>query len=142
VFVDPQTALVRSQSCLVADHCEFPQVPDDQPTVTAPTYLSLQTPGADNTGELFRAIARYEPDIDELVVADAGVECYPSEPAYVSKQDASHPAGWVITVVYNGSHHQSEVWIYDSDRFTDEPICRLRLPEVVPHSFHGTWRGA
>jgi all-trans-8'-apo-beta-carotenal 15,15'-oxygenase len=138
--VAPQTAQVRTQTCLVADYCEFPQVPTDQPAVTAPTYFSLQLPDEDNTGELFRAIARYEPDIDHLTVAQAGIDRYPSEPIYVPKCDAEPPSGWVLTVVYDGAKHQSEVWIYDSDRFAELPVCRLSLPGVVPHSFHGTWQ--
>ncbi|MGD1932173.1 MAG: carotenoid oxygenase family protein [Leptolyngbyaceae cyanobacterium] len=140
VCVDPQTAVVRAQTCLVEDYCEFPQVPTDQPVVTAPTYLSLQTPGHDNTGELFRAIARFEPDTAKLTIAEAGKERYPSEPIYVPKGDQAKPAGWVLSVVYDGAAHQSEVWIYDSDRLAAEPVCRLALPSVIPHSFHGTWR--
>lgn len=140
VCVDPQTALVRTQECLVAEHCEFPYIPTDQATAAAPTYLSLHPPDEDNTGELFRAIARYEPDIDQLTIAKAGINCYPSEPVYVPKRGTALPAGWILTVVYNGDHHQSELWVYDSDRFTADPICRLRLPSVIPHSFHGTWQ--
>lgn len=140
VYVNPQTALVRSQTPLVEAHCEFPQVAEDQPVVTAPTFLSIQPPGRDNTGELFRAIARFDPDTAQLTVAEAGLERYPSEPIYVPKHASEQPSGWVLSVVYDGSTDQSEVWIYDSDRLTDAPVCRLQLPEVVPHSFHGAWR--
>lgn len=140
VCVDPQTAIVRTQTCLIADHCEFPHIPEDQPTVTAPSYLSIQTPGRDNTGELFRAIARFDPDTAKLTVAEAGLEHYPSEPIYVPKQTSDTPSGWVLSVVYDGAANQSELWIYDSDRLTEAPVCRLHLPEVVPHSFHGTWQ--
>jgi all-trans-8'-apo-beta-carotenal 15,15'-oxygenase len=140
ICVEPQTARVRSQTCLIADPCEFPHIADDQPTVLAPTYLSIQPPSQDNEGELFRAIARFDPDIETLTVAEAGPDCYPSEPIYVPKQDGDAPAGWVLSVVYDGAAHQSELWIYDSDRLTEAPVCRLHLPEVVPHSFHGTWR--
>ncbi|MGF1458735.1 MAG: carotenoid oxygenase family protein [Leptolyngbyaceae cyanobacterium] len=138
--IEPQTATIRSQTCLVNGHCEFPCVPDNQPTVTAPTYLSIQPPGQDNTGEMFRAIARFEPDTDNLVVAEAGPAQYPSEPIYVARHHRETPSGWILTVVYDGAAHQSELWIYDSDRFTQGPICRLQLPQVVPHSFHGTWQ--
>jgi len=140
VYVDPQTALVRTQTPLIEAHCEFPHVAEDQPMVTAPTFLSIQSPGQDNTGELFRAIARFDPDTEQLTVAEAGLERYPSEPIYVPKRDSDTPAGWVLSVVYDGSAHQSEVWIYDSDRFAAGSVCRLQLPEVVPHSFHGTWQ--
>jgi len=115
-------------------------MPTSQATAIAPTYLSIQPPGQDNTGELFSAIARFDPDTADLTVAEAGTDCYPAEPIYVPKGDA--PGGWVLTVVYDGGAHQSEVWIYDSDRLTAGPVCRLRLPSVVPHSFHGTWQPA
>jgi len=75
-----------------------------------------------------------------LTIAKAGLERYPSEPIYVPKRDSDTPAGWVLSVVYDGTAHQSELWIYDSDRFTAGSVCRLQLPEVVPHSFHGTWQ--
>lgn len=140
VFVNPQTAVVQAQTCLIEDHCEFPNVPQDQPTVMAPTYVSIQTPGQDNTGELFRSIARFDPDTAKLTVAEAGTERYPSEPIYVAKGDTHNLSGWVLTVVYDGAAHQSELWIYDSDHLTDAPVCRLQLPSVVPHSFHGTWQ--
>lgn len=140
VCVEPQTARVRSQTCLIEDHCEFPHIAEDQPTVMAPTYLSIQTPGEDNMGELFRAIARFDPDTEKLTIADAGLERYPSEPIYVPKQAGDVPSGWVLSVVYDGAADQSELWIYDSDRLAEPPVCRLHLPQVVPHSFHGTWR--
>ena len=142
LIINPQQATVRSQTCLVADHCEFPQVPSDQPVAIAPTYLVIHPPGEDNGGELFRAIARFDPDTAHLTVATAGANCYPSEPIYVPKTDPTTAGGWLLTVVYDGVAHQSEVWIYDSDRLTAGPVCRLALPGVVPHSFHGTWQPA
>jgi carotenoid cleavage dioxygenase-like enzyme len=48
----------------------------------------------------------------------------------------------VLTVVYNGHDHRSEVWVYQGDALEAGPICRLELPEVVPPSFHGTWMAA
>ncbi len=143
----PQTAQVKSQICLVQHFCEFPVIPavgeDNRAIAAAPTYLSIHAPTQDPQGELFRAIARFDPVTADLTVAEAGDTCYPSEPIFVTKQaqpDAT--AGWVLTVVYNGDAHQSEVWIYDSDRLTDAPVCRLLLPSVIPPSFHGTWKPA
>ena len=140
VCIAPQTAQVRSQTCLVEHHCEFPVVPlvsGDEAIAAAPTYLTLHAPTQDATGELFRAIAGFHPDTAHLDIAIAGDDCYPSEPIFVG-----HPSGrggWVLTVVYNGGENQSEVWIYDSDRLADGALCRLQLPGIVPPSFHGTW---
>lgn len=139
ICLDPQTARVRAQTCLVAQHCEFPNVSANQPLAAAPTYLSIHLPGKENTGEIFGAIARFDPDTAKLTTADAGADCYPSEPIYVP-QGATTSEGWILTVVYDGSQHQSELWIYASDRLTDDPVCQLQLPSVIPPSFHGTWQ--
>ncbi|WP_017654720.1 carotenoid oxygenase family protein [Fortiea contorta] len=66
---------------------------------------------------------------------------YPSEPQ--PAQDAQNPEqSWVITVVYDGNSHSSEVWVFDSDRLDDEPVGKLRLPSPIPPGFHGTWKPA
>lgn len=137
VCLDPATARVRTQTCLVEQHCEFPQVAADGPTALAPTYLSIHTAEHDTTGELFGAIARFNPDTGTLTLADTPAGYYPAEPIYVPKREST--AGWVLTVVYNGQAHQSELWMYDSDHLADGPICQLLLPGPVPHSFHGVW---
>ena len=144
ICLDPQTARVRAQTCLVGHHCEFPQVPEDCPIAAAPTYLSIHAPGEASAAELFGAIARFDPDTAKLTVADVGIGCYPSEPIYVSRGHAVSngptPEGWLLTVVYDGNCHASELWIHESNRLTDEPVCRLQLPSVIPPSFHGTWQ--
>jgi carotenoid cleavage dioxygenase-like enzyme len=139
--LNPQTAAIRDQVCLVSQSCEFPVVPPTADLETAPTYLSIHTPGADTTGDMFGAIARFDPQTDRLTVADAGTQRYPSEPVFAPHPD--HPErGWILTVVYDGAQHSSELWIYDSEALGAEPMCRLSLPSVIPHSFHGVWQGA
>jgi carotenoid cleavage dioxygenase-like enzyme len=71
-------------------------------------------------------------------VADAGEGFYPSEPIPVANP-TNPEQPWVITVVYDGHHHRSEVWVYEGHDLEKGPICRLELPEVVAHSFHGIW---
>jgi carotenoid cleavage dioxygenase-like enzyme len=48
----------------------------------------------------------------------------------------------VLTVIYDGNTETSEVVVFDSDRLNEEPVCRLVLPAVIPHSFHGKWNPA
>ena len=50
--------------------------------------------------------------------------------------------GWLLTVIYDGNTHSSEVWVFASDALNQEPVCKLGLPSVIPHSFHGTWKPA
>ncbi len=140
VRLDPQTGKVISNSQLLDKHCEFPVI--NQLKVGKPwryTYLSCHREGVKENQELLTAIAQFDRQENKLVVADMGAKMYPSEPIYVPHPNAPN-IGWILTVVYDGNNHSSEVRIYQSDCLDTEPICRLQLPEVIPHSFHGTWR--
>ncbi|NER82426.1 MAG: hypothetical protein F6K42_23255 [Leptolyngbya sp. SIO1D8] len=139
ICLDPQTARIRAQTCLVEHHCEFPYIQGDKSVAAAPTYLSIHTPGKEHIGEAFGAIAQFDPETAALTIADIEAGCYPSEPIYVANPEATGN-GWVMTVVYDGNFHQSELWIYESAHLMEEPVCRLQLPKIIPHSFHGTWK--
>ncbi|WP_445240346.1 carotenoid oxygenase family protein [Microcoleus vaginatus] len=54
----------------------------------------------------------------------------------------SRDKGWIVTVIYDGNSDSSEVWIFDSDGLSREPVCKLELPGVIPLGFHGTWKSA
>lgn len=137
---DPQTGKVLNNVPLVERSCEFPVIsPQTLGESHGETYLSVHRDDADPQKELFGAIGCYHHQTATLTVADAGENRYPSEPIYAPDQDPSHP-GWLLTVVYDGNQDQSEVWIYQRQQLTAEPVCRLGLPKVIPHSFHGTWK--
>jgi carotenoid cleavage dioxygenase-like enzyme len=140
VRLNPQTAKAIEMAQLCDRGCEFPVVPPRQVGQSwRYTYLSMHRDGVDISGELLSTIARFDRQTGELVIADLGENCYPSEPIYVRDRD-NPDLGLILTVVYDGNNQTSEVWIYKSDRLEEEPICRLKLPSIVSHSFHGTWK--
>ncbi len=131
LIIDPQRQRVVSNTCVVDRGCEFPV----STTVGQPgryTYLSVQKLGGNMTQELLGDIARYDYQTNSLTSTNLAPHIYPSEPTWV--QD------WVLSTVYDGQQHQSEVWIWHGDQLPDEPLCRLQLPVVIPMGFHGTWR--
>jgi carotenoid cleavage dioxygenase-like enzyme len=142
VHLNPQTGKVITTQEVVNRKCEFPVVQHSQ--VGQPwryTYISLLSKNGDIEKDLFGAIARFDYKTETLTEADLGENRYPSEPIHA--QDKENPEqGWLITVVYDGNSDSSEVWVFDSDRLDDEPVCKLGLPSVIPHSFHGTWKPA
>ncbi len=142
VRLDPQTGRLIGEEPLSDRTCEFPGVrPDKVGRDWRRTYLSVHRDGTVPGSELLGAIACFDRQTQHLTVADPGPDCYPSEPIFVP--DPQNPTtGWLLTVVYDGRNRRSEIWIYAGDRLTAGPVCRLGLPEVVPHSFHGTWRPA
>ncbi len=140
--LDAKTGKVIANQQILNHSCEFPVVnPQEVGQPHRYTYLSTHSGTVDATAEIFTAIARYDTQTGTLVEANLGENRYPSEPIYAP--DADNPnQGWILTVVYDGNTNTSEVWIYAADRLADAPVCRLALPSVVPHSFHGTWQPA
>jgi carotenoid cleavage dioxygenase-like enzyme len=138
VHLNISTGRVATQQ-LLDRHCEFPIVPSQQVGQTSrQTYLSVHRQGVDISQELLSAIARFDHQTDTLTTADLG-DRYPTEPIYTP--DSINPdRGWVITVVYDGNKDAIEVWVFDSDRLDESPVCKLGLPSVVPIGFHGTWK--
>jgi carotenoid cleavage dioxygenase-like enzyme len=141
IRLDPILGKVIEMNRLLDRDCEFPIV--KQAEVGQPwryTYLSVHRPGDSSLG-MFGAIARVDQQTGALMQADLGGNRYPTEPIYAPDAYNSDQ-GWIVTVVYDGNTDTSEVWVFDSDRLDDAPVCRLALPEVIPLGFHGTWRSA
>ncbi|MCF2149823.1 carotenoid oxygenase family protein [Desmonostoc muscorum LEGE 12446] len=142
VHLNPQTAKVTATQEVINRVCEFPVVQRSQ--VGQPwryTYVALRPERIKTGKEWLSAIARFDYKTETLTEVDLGENLYSSEPIHA--QDSQNPEqGWVLIVVYDGNSHSSEVWIFDSDRLDAEPVCKLGLPSVIPHSFHGTWNPA
>ena len=63
-----------------------------------------------------------------------------SEPIFVPKPNAeSEDAGWVLTLVYDGSKHSSTLAILDAENIAGEAIALLHLKHHVPYGLHGSW---
>ncbi|WP_310427936.1 carotenoid oxygenase family protein [Chamaesiphon sp. VAR_48_metabat_135_sub] len=139
VRLDPKTAKIVSMQEVLDRSSEFPVVsPQSIGRSWRHTYLALQRKSAGDS-EFFGAIGCFDYETGTLTEADLGENMYTVEPLYIP--DALNPdRGWIMTVVYDGNNDRSEVWIFDFDRLTEAPICRLALPGVIPFSFHGTWR--
>jgi len=142
VHLTPTSGKITAIKEILDRHCEFPVVPQQiVGQASRYTYLSVQRQGVDSSQELFGAIGRFDHQTDTLTTSDLGENHYPAEPIYVPNAVNSDQA-WIVTVVYDGNTDTSEVWVFDCDRLDEEPVCRLGLPSVIPHSFHGTWKPA
>lgn len=142
ITLEPQAGMVKTIEQVLDRDCEFPIVPQHLlGKASRYTYLSVHRQGVDTSGEMYGAIARYDHQTENITIADMGENRYPMEPIYAPNPE-NPDQGWIVTVVYDGNSDQSEVVVFDSDRLDESPICRLRLPSVVPLGFHGTWRQA
>ena len=65
---------------------------------------------------------------------------YVSEPIFVPKPNAeSEDAGWVLTLVYDGSKHRSTLAILDGENLAGDAIALLHLKHHIPYGLHGSW---
>ena len=137
--IEPQTAKVIDNRQILDAAGEFPLVsPAKIGQNWRYTYLSVQSNNSRVGEELYNAIACFDRETGNMALADLGDNIYPSEPILVPTKSNSEK-GWLLTVVFNGNTDSSEVRIYHSD-LSQPPVCRLALPAVIPHSFHGTWK--
>ena len=141
LVIDPSVGKLVNSEQLCDRSCEFPLVKSSQVGKEwRYTYLAVHKLGTILSQEIVGTIGRFDRHTSTLTTADLDSHLYPTEPIHVvDKFDASK--GWIVTVIYDGERHQSEVWIYDCDKLDESPVCRLGLPSVVPMSFHGTWNG-
>ena len=64
----------------------------------------------------------------------------PGEAVFVpADSTVDERAGWYLTYVYDPVREGSDLVILDASDITAEPVARVRLPQRVPHGFHGNW---
>ena len=105
------------------------------------TYLTIHRQKTNIAKERYNAIACFDYSTNTLIEADLGDNRYPSEAILVSNGDDPEQ-GWVLTVVYDANSHSSQIYIFDSERLSEEPVCILELPTVIPLGFHGIWNSS
>lgn len=81
-------------------------------------------------------LVRY--DLDRATAEEHRFAGEPGEAVYVPS-GTGELAGWYLAYVYDPARNGSDLVIIDASDFTGEPVARVRLPQRVPHGFHGNW---
>ena len=65
---------------------------------------------------------------------------YVSEPIFVPKPNGTkEDAGWILTLVYDGSQHRSDLVILDGENMQGDAVAKLHLKHHIPYGLHGSW---
>lgn len=64
---------------------------------------------------------------------------YHSNEAFFVPGDQGEGEGWLLTYVYDHVNDTSELVILDALGLERGPLARIRMPQRVPHGFHGVW---
>ncbi len=101
-------------------------------------YVYLMSAAAQATDWFAHTITKLDLITGESEEWDAGTCGFPSEALFVPKRDGkTEDAGWLLSMVYDGTSHRSSVVILDAENVARGPVARLHLKQHIPHSFHG-----
>lgn len=120
--------------------CEFPT---HHPEYVGREYRYLYIGSVTNdTGRNapLQAIMKLDLETEARQLHSFAPKGYVSEPIFVPKPNASQEdAGWILTLVYDGSKHRSTLAILDAANLAGEAIALLHLKHHVPYGLHGSW---
>ena len=131
---------VERQMLLESRCCEFPT---HNPNKVGREYRYLYI-GAipEDTGlnAPLQAILKLDLETGERQTHSFAPTGYVSEPIFVPKPNATtEDAGWVMTLVYDGSKHRSSLAILDGENLEGDAIALLHLKHHIPYGLHGSW---
>jgi all-trans-8'-apo-beta-carotenal 15,15'-oxygenase len=117
--------------------CEFPYV-HPQKVGQSYRYLFMGTAHQPRGNAPLQAILKYDWETQERKVWSAAPSGFISEPIFVPQPNSdAEDDGWVLTLVYNGAKHRSELVILDGKTLAES--ARLALKYHIPYGLHGSW---
>ena len=113
---------------------EFPRIDDRLAGMRARYSVSVGDNG----------LVRYDLDTGSAVEHRFGTEESPVQPGEAvfvpsTAGSADESSGWYLGYVYDPARDGSDLVIIDASDFSGDPVARIKLPQRVPHGFHGNW---
>jgi len=94
-----------------------------------------------NGGLGFNAIVHHDFTRGERRLFELPAGDYAGEPVFVpSARDAAEGQGYLLSTIYRGGEHRSDLAIFDAENVADGPVACAELPHRVPFGFHGNWK--
>ncbi len=120
--------------------CEFPtHNPDNVGREYRYLYIGV-APNDTGRNAPLQAILKLDLETGERQVHSFAPSGYVSEPIFVPNPNANQEdAGWILTLVYDGSKHRSTLAILDGENLAGDAIALLHLKHHVPYGLHGSW---
>jgi all-trans-8'-apo-beta-carotenal 15,15'-oxygenase len=65
---------------------------------------------------------------------------FAGEPVFVPRPNSTaEDDGWLLLLMYDATHHRSDVVILDARDLNREPVARLHLKHHIPYGLHGSF---
>jgi carotenoid cleavage dioxygenase-like enzyme len=113
---------------------EFPRIDDRLAGLPARYAVSVGT----------NSLLRYDLTTGGAVEHTFGTADFPGRPGEAvfvpaTAGPADEGNGWYLGYVYDRARNGSDLVILDAADFAGKPVARIKLPQRVPHGFHGNW---
>ncbi len=119
--------------------CEFPCV---NPTKVGRNYRYLYmgaAHGIEGNAPL-QALEKVDLETGNKQVWSAAPQGFVSEPNFVpSTHDGDEDDGWLLSLIYDSTHHRSDLVILDAKDLNQGPIAKLHLKHHIPYGLHGNF---
>ena len=119
--------------------CEFPT---HNPNKVGRDYRYLYigaAPGDTVRNAPLQGILKLDVKTKESQIHSFAPGGFVSEPIFVPKPNSDkEDAGWVLTLVYDGTKHRSTLAILDGEDLA-RPVALLHLKHHIPYGLHGSW---
>jgi carotenoid cleavage dioxygenase-like enzyme len=119
-------------------YCDFPRIKDEL-MGRKNRYLYAARFRVEEMAS-FDGEMKYDNETGAIEVHGFGENCESGEAVFAPRINAEEEDdGYVICFVYNKASGESECHIIDAQKFTEEPVARIKIPQRVPHGFHASW---
>ncbi|MDB9332598.1 carotenoid oxygenase family protein, partial [Nodularia spumigena CS-591/04] len=119
--------------------CEFPSI---NPELVGRDYQYLYIGAAHGeTGNApLQALLKIDLKSGERQLWSAAPRGFIGEPIFVPRPDAKkEDDGWVLSLVYDATHHRSGLVILDASDFNKGAVAKLHLQHHIPYGLHGNF---
>ena len=83
---------------------------------------------------------KYDNETGAIEMHYFGDDAESGEAVFVPRIGAtSEDDGYVICFVYDRKTGSSECHILDAQKWSADPVARIKIPQRVPHGFHAAW---
>jgi all-trans-8'-apo-beta-carotenal 15,15'-oxygenase len=136
--INPKAGTVERQ-LRESRSCEFPSLHPDR--VGQPyRYLFIGATDSATGNAPLQAILKLDLETGERQLCSFAPRGFVSEPIFVPKLGATgEDDGWVLALIYDASHHRSDVVILDGNDIGRGTLARLHLKQHIPYGLHGSW---
>lgn len=119
--------------------CEFPALHPQR--VGRPYSTAYLGAAHDPTGNApLQAIWKLNLESGAQDLWSAAPHGFVGEPVFVPHPGTgAEDEGWLLTLVYDGDHHRTDVVILDAQDLSRGPLARLHLKHHVPYGLHGSF---